>query len=198
MDPLAARAALGLDAGADPTATRAAFRRLLHDAHPDRNSSPDAADRTRELVEAFRSLGVSDPYPDTDLDCDPLRNGGSPGGSTADDEGSPEPGIVTLVAADTIGLDCPADEAFAVLLEVAHRIGDVTYLDRQNELLEALLRTTEGTTLSMVISLQGRASGITEAFVTLEPIDRVRGDLPDVGGVTALVAHHALHVLAGR
>ena len=50
-----------------------------------------------------------------------------------------------------------------------------------------LLRTRDGTTMSLVISLQGRATGHTEAFVTLEPLDLVRGPLPNVSDLTDLV-----------
>ena len=197
MDIAEARAALGLGVGASQADAQVAFRRLLQAAHPDRNAAENAADRTRTLVLAYRTIGRS--YSSVaELQSTPVVD-------TADDLAVDVSDIysgvdsdpVVLVDADTIGLACPSDEAFAVLVEVAHRIGDVTYLDRQSELLEALLRTVDGTTVSMVISLQGRATGITEAFVTLEPIDVVRGELPDVAAVTELVAHHARVLLTG-
>ena len=142
--------------------------------------------RTRAIVGAYRALRDAPP-------ADPIIEAAAEHETTAadDDDG------ITLVHADTIGIALPADEAFTVLLEVAHRIGDVTYLDR-NELLEALLRTEQGVTVSMVISLQGRASGVTEAFVTLEALDAARGALPLVADVTALLVSHARQVLAGR
>ena len=184
MDTAEARAILGLHGPADPDEARLAFRRLLREVHPDRNDASDAAARTRAIVGAYRTLRDTPPAgPDIEAAAEP------------DDE---EGGGITLVDTDTIGIALPPDEAFAVLLEVAYRIGDVTYLDRQNELLEALLRTEQGVTVSMVISLQGRASGITEAFVTLEALDAARGALPMVADVTALLVSHARHVLAGR
>ena len=99
-------------------------------------------------------------------------------------------GEVWLIGPDTIALAMPADDAYLRLLEVAHRIGDVTYVDRSCALMEALLRTKDGTTLSLVISLQGRALGHTEAFLTIEPVDLVRGPLPNVADLTQLVASH--------
>ena len=191
MEVSEARAILGLTADAGSDEARATFRRLLHEAHPDRNDSRDAADRTRAIVLAYRTLGVAD----TALPVVARDDNGGAGRSQSDT--APQADLVTLLDSDTIGLACPSDEAFAVLLEVAHRIGDVTYLDRDAELLEALLRTVDGTTISMVISLQGRATGVTEAFVTLEPIDRVRGPLPAVSEVAALVAEQARVVING-
>lgn len=191
MEVSEARSILGLSADAGSEEARATFRRLLHEAHPDRNDSRDAADRTRAIVLAYRTLSVADITLPVVVPDDSGRAAGP------HDRAAAEADPVTLLDADTIGLACPSDEAFAVLLEVAHRIGDVTYLDRDAELLEALLRTMDGTTISMVISLQGRATGVTEAFVTLEPIDRVRGPLPAVAEVAALVAHHARVVMKG-
>ena len=187
MDTAEARAILGLHGQADPEEARLAFRRLLREVHPDRNDASDAAARTRAIVGAYRALRDAPT-------ADPIIEAAAEHETTAadDDDG------ITLVDADTIGIALPADEAFTVLLEVAHRIGDVTYLDRQNELLEALLRTEQGVTVSMVISLQGRASGVTEAFVTLEALDAARGALPLVADVTALLVSHARQVLAGR
>ena len=191
MDVAEALAILGLNADAGSDEARSAFRRLLQDAHPDLNAGSDASDRTRMIVLAYRTLRVALLGSPVAVPDDSGRAAGSHGCA------SPEADPVTLLDADTIAFACPSTEAFAVLLEVGHRVGDVTYLDRDAELLEALLRTVDGTTISMVISLQGRATGVTEAFVTLEPIDRVRGPLPAVAEVAALVAHHARVVMKG-
>ena len=192
MDTAEARAILGLHGRADPEEARLAFRRLLREAHPDRNDASDAAARTREIVGAYRALRDGPPV-ESNLEA-------AAASDEVDDEVDDEVfgDAITLVDTDTIGIALPAEEAFAVLLEVAHRVGDVTYLDRQNELLEALLRTEQGVTVSMVISLQGRANGVTEAFVTLEAFDAARGALPMVADVTALLVSSARQVLAGR
>ena len=67
-------------------------------------------------------------------------------------------------------LHAPAAEAFAVLFEAAGRIGHVAYFDRQLGILETIVRFEGGPSCSLLITLQGRASG-TEAFCTLESIE---------------------------
>jgi hypothetical protein len=91
-----------------------------------------------------------------------------------------------VLEGDTIRLAMPPDEAFLRLLEAAHRIGDVTYVDRSCAIFEALVSVEGEGTCSLVVSLQGRAHG-TEAFCTLEAIEHVAS--PPVRHVTeALVA----------
>ncbi|HEX6513557.1 MAG TPA: DnaJ domain-containing protein [Chloroflexota bacterium] len=50
---------LGVAQAADEATIMAAYRRLVFEHHPDRNSSPDAAARTAEITSAYRVL--SDP-----------------------------------------------------------------------------------------------------------------------------------------
>jgi hypothetical protein len=50
---------LGLSPEADHAAITTAYRRLVFEHHPDRNSRPDAATRTAEITSAYRVL--SDP-----------------------------------------------------------------------------------------------------------------------------------------
>lgn len=47
---------LGVSTTADREQIRAAFRRLAREHHPDVSSAPDAGDRFREVVEAYRTL----------------------------------------------------------------------------------------------------------------------------------------------
>ena len=47
---------LGLSQSATPEQIRRAFRRLAHQWHPDKNSSPEAADTFRDLNEAYEVL----------------------------------------------------------------------------------------------------------------------------------------------
>ncbi|HET7654774.1 MAG TPA: J domain-containing protein [Acidimicrobiales bacterium] len=91
----------------------------------------------------------------------------------------PAPVVDATTDGDTITLDVPADEAFLVLLEAAHRVGDVTHVSPGDALLEALIAFDDGRTCSLVISLQGRANGTTDAFCTLQALDA--GATPPVG-----------------
>jgi hypothetical protein len=95
---------------------------------------------------------------------------------------------IRLVDRDTIALACTHEEAFARVVDVAYAIGSVTYLDREGEILECLLRTRLGDTMSLVFSFQGRAAWI-EVFLTTEVLDLARHELPTIDQLTELVAH---------
>lgn len=181
MDDTRARRLLGVQADAGPVELRQAYREQLFALHPDRHDI--GADAVRSVIDAYRFLSRSDAAPPlgSGVECVTASEVG-----TEESPAVPEDGI-WLIGPDTIALAMPTDDAYLRLLEVAHRIGDVTYVDRSCALMEVLLRTRDGTTMSLVISLQGRATGHTEAFVTLEPLDLVRGPLPNVADLTDLV-----------
>jgi hypothetical protein len=183
VDVAEARAALGL--GARPTwdEVRAAYRLRIQAAHPDRAGGDTlrAADLNvayATLVRARRTGDLHQPPPTpmatptvAHVDDRPVDRGEEP----------PE-----VLDGDTILLSLPPDEAFLRLLEAAHRIGDVTYVDRSCAIFEALVAVEGEGACSLVVTLQGRAHG-TEAFCTLEAIERVHS--PPVRHVTeALVA----------
>lgn len=74
------------------------------------------------------------------------------------------------VASDTIGVAAPPDEAFVVLHDAASRVGEISYVDRNLGIVEAIVRFEGGPSCSLLVTLQGRAWG-TEAFCTLESIE---------------------------
>jgi hypothetical protein len=175
-----ARQMLGVTASSSMAEIRTEYRTRLRQIHPDQNSSESAADETKELIAAFRMV--------TEFQ-------GQPSPAVASDDVVVEEllapvDFAALVDDDTIAIASTGIEAFAALVAVGHEIGDVTYLDRQNELLEILLRTATNDTLSLVATLQGRANGTTEAFLTLEPLDVGVTELPTIRGVALLVVHH--------
>lgn len=166
MDREEAAAWLGVDVDAPADVVRSAFRRLVVQHHPDRTGTDDTAG-VRRLTEAYRVLraGGATPAP-------------APAGVTG----------VTFASDDTITLAVPPDEAFDRLLDVAATVGAVTYVDPEAGLLEVLVTFDDGRRASVVVSLQGRAAtGATDAFVTLEPLD----DRPaaPVAIVVAALAH---------
>jgi hypothetical protein len=79
----------------------------------------------------------------------------------------------------------PADEAFVALLDAAHLVGEVTYVDARLGLLEAVLADGAGTPCQLLVTLQGRATG-TEAFCSLEPLGT--DPCPPVADVVAALA----------
>ena len=152
MDEREAWQVLGLSPAATFDEARAAYRRLVRTHHPD-VAGVHGAVRTARVIDAWRV--VRDRVP-RDVDV-----------ASVDVDG------------DTITLDVPADDAFLLLLEAAHRVGDVTHVGPGDGLLEALIAFDDGRTCSLVVSLQARGDGTTEAFCTLQALDA--GPNPPVG-----------------
>lgn len=185
MDVAAARAELGL--GSHPTwpEVRAAYRTRIQAAHPDRAGGD--TQRAAALNAAYATLVRARRSGDLHAAAPPSAPPAPPPGAhiagwAADaTEEPPE-----VLDGDTIRISLPPDEAFVRLLDAAHRIGDVTYVDRSCAIFEALVAVEGEGTCSLVVTLQGRAHG-TDAFCTLEAIERVAS--PPVRHVTeALVA----------
>ena len=218
---------LGLEPTTNLIDVRKRFRALLFASHPDHQvpSFDSGSDRrTRELIASFRvieaSLGPTDSAPNSSVINGPTTDlfGAemSDAFEVAEPAESGEPGQpirsaeqvipvdsadstvdVRILERDTLSLRGPADQVFAWLLEAGSTIGEITYLDRQNELFESLLKTVDGDAISLVCTLQGRADETTEAFFTMEPLGIARHPLPDLGDLVELIAHHLRVNLAG-
>ena len=159
---------VGGDASADEI--RTAFRVRLRDVHPDvAEGAVDANEATRTLLAAYRMCLET---------CAVVERDTAP--AMAGDERA------WLIDRNTVALACSHEEAFARLLDVGSILGAITYLDRQGEMIEVLLRTRLGDTVSLVISFQGRAEWI-EAFLTAEVLDVARHELPTIDQLTELV-----------
>ena len=102
------------------------------------------------------------------------------------------PPAFTRVDADTLRFRAPADETFRWLLEAAHEIGEITYLDRSGPLFEVLCTFLGEPATSLLVTLQGRADG-TDALCSAESIEARPG--PPTAAVVD-VYEHALHQLA--
>ena len=145
-----ARKVLGVGADATPEQVRAAYRRLVRRHHPDvAAGASEATARTARITEAYAVLQRADP-------ALPAARPATP----------PE-----VLDGDTLTLVGSPDDAFLLVLEALHRIGDVTHIDRDGGLLEALVHFDDGQICSLVVSFQGRATGVTEAFCTLQSLD---------------------------
>jgi hypothetical protein len=173
VDTREALAVLGLGSGAAMTDVRAAFRRLVLEHHPDIAGATETA-HTARLTEAYALLRrVADESDGDTITVAPPSPAPTPP-RAAPPEPAPTPYeravAAELAAGDTLLLHAPAAEAFAVLFEAAGRIGHVAYFDRQLGILETIVRFEGGPSCSLLITLQGRASG-TEAFCTLESIE---------------------------
>jgi hypothetical protein len=178
MEVAEARAVLGVGAADGWVEVRAAYRRAIRAAHPDTHgrAATAAAIRLNEAYAVLRRARQAGTL-------DPLR---PPAAPPPPPPPPPPPHVgVAVAGTDTILLAAPPDEAFALLLEAAHRVGNVSYVDRSCAIFEAVVRQ-DGETCSLVVTLQGRAHG-TEAVLTLEameraaslPTDRVLGRVVD-------------------
>lgn len=170
---------LGLTHATDELAVRGAFRARLRETHPDLNAAADATDRTVRLTTAYRvaleHLGRASATPP-----EPPRP------SAAATAPAPDAALeIRLVDAETIGIDAPAIEVVPMLIEAAHQLGDITYLDPGAGLLEVVVEFVGAPTSSVVLSLQGRATGVTEVFCTVEPLSG--GEAPSDEAVTNLL-----------
>lgn len=153
---------------------RAAYRAALRRTHPDVAGSTRTANvDTAALVDAYRILR-------DDLAAAP------PPVELA--------GTGVTVEGDTVAADLPAGDLFAMLVDVGDAIGELSYVDEQAGLLEIVAELAGYGHCSIVLSLQGRATGVTEAFCTVEPLGAGPAPPPEAvaellgGGLRALLA----------
>lgn len=177
MDLAEARVVLGVAAADEWPLVRAAYRRAIRATHPDTRGRDGTATAVR-VNEAYARLRRA-------------RDDGSlhaavaePAPTPAPPPPPPPPVGLAVEANDTLLLAAPPDEAFALLLEAAHRVGNVSYVDRSCAIFEAVVRQDDET-CSLVVTVQGRAHG-TEAFLTLEAMERA-ASLPTDRVVVRLV-----------
>lgn len=170
MTPAEAARILGVDPDARGEEVRAAYRRQIRAHHPDRAGTASSA-RAASITEAYRVLRSAPERPTTAATAPtggPRRPRPSPPPRTvARDPGAPP---VHRLDGDALLLLAPADEAFRWLLEAAHDVGEVTYLDRSMPIAEVLCQFEGEPATSLVLTLQGRGEG-TEVFCTVESIE---------------------------
>ncbi len=163
MDVTTAREVLGVEPDAAWPDVRAAYLRMIREHHPD--TAKDAAEagirtlRTSEITSAYSVLLANRPPP-------------GPAGPPAF---TPQRTDTTLEDAlegtRRVLLAAEIDDAFIALLEVAHMVGVVSYVDRQSVVLEAIVTVRPGEATSLLIFLEpGDEEGVTEAFIGVEPL----------------------------
>jgi hypothetical protein len=163
--------------GVAPTApwddVRRAYRAQIRTHHPDR-SGGRSSDRATAIIEAYRVLS-------TERSAAGARPGpadGSRTGAPTARRVPPRPHLDTAAGAppvvrtepDALLVRAPADEAFRWLVEAAHDVGEITYVDRSMPILEVLCRFEGEPATSLLLTLQGRAEG-TEVLCTVESIE---------------------------
>jgi hypothetical protein len=171
MDVEEARSVLGVTAADGWDAVRAAYRRKIRAAHPDTQGAGSTFAATR-LNQAYAALSRAKRAGRLHAPV-----GAPPGPAAPPPPPAPPPVGLAVVGGDTLLLAAPPDEAFALLLEAGHRVGEVSYVDRSCAIFEVVVRQ-DGETCSLLVTLQGRAHG-TEAFLTLEALERPASLPPD-------------------
>lgn len=185
MTPSDARALLGVSPQATHDEVRAAFRAQIGRHHPDVNPAPGTSARAMALIEAWEVLSVEPAVTDPPITDPPVTDPPVSGPLAAWATGS------SVMAA------APADEVMLWLIDAAHRVGDVTFLDMAAGLVEALVEFVDGPVVTLTLSLQGRVAAGTEVFISMEPWSRPpRPDLPDPDAVARLLAHHLCEAAA--
>lgn len=181
-DLATARAVLGVGPDADLDAVRRAFRRHVVRVHPDRSDVPDADRRTHELTLAYAVVRAALTAPATPEPADPDE----PVVAAATAPPAPPPPEVRVLDEDTVAVAAPADTTLHLLLEAAHDLGDIVYLDPESGLVEVVVEFVEAPRSSLLMTLQGRSNGTTEVMCTVEPLSG--GVSPPTAAVVRLLA----------
>lgn len=167
MDRATARAVLGVTESTPWPDVRAAYRRLLLEHHPDHASLATdeqrhaRTERTAQFTLAYRALREAPTAHDEVV---------------ADQPAPPEPATRASAGADADGgrrllLDATPEEAYFALVEASHAIGFVSYVDRQNGILEVIVAPKPSEVTSIVIEV---SEGPDHSVATLyaEPLGR--------------------------
>ncbi|CAN5577059.1 hypothetical protein BH10ACT1_BH10ACT1_38020 [soil metagenome] len=189
MNRVEAHRVLGIEPGAPWDEIRQAYLERIRAHHPDRAGS-SGTDESVRIIEAYSFLEARrSETPSRRVDRaaeataraqararshvaapEPVAPADRPRWSSRRMPPEGPPPRFARLDTDTIAFGAPADEAFRWLIEVAHDIGEITYLDRSVPILEVLCRFVGEPATSLVITLQGRQDG-TEAFCTAESIE---------------------------
>lgn len=188
---------LGLDevTALDARAVRAAYRSRIRRMHPDVSTHPDAADRTASLTQAYELLTAVL----ATRSITPAGTGAPERRATEPSHAPPpvpRPAVraheapatvpeVRLLADGSISVAAPAEETLMLILDTAHSLGEISYLDPSAGLVEVVVEFVEAPTSSVLFSFQGRGDGTTEVFCTVEPLSG--GMAPPADAVTRLV-----------
>lgn len=183
-----ARSVLGVSADDDWLVVRNAYRALIRTTHPD-VIGVAGTDRSVRLNAAYRTLALA--RREGRLHATEAAATTSPTGTG---RARPAPTTIWQLAddvrvqdGDTLVLSSTPAESFRRLVEAAHALGEISYIDRSSSIFEAVLHLQDGTTASFVVSLQWRAHDAScEAFCTLEALDRAES--LEVGGVLEQLA----------
>jgi hypothetical protein len=157
-----ARAVLGIDATASADETRDAYRRLLRAHHPD-VAGPASTHRAARLIEAYTLVKSAPPAA-----SDPPPTPPAPPPPPPPPPPSPPP--ASADRPDAILLPAATRAVFDQVREAADVLGDVSYVDAQNGILETIVQWEGWPACSLLVTLQQRGD-TTLAQCELESLD---------------------------
>jgi len=168
VTPAEAARILGVHPTASADEVRIAYRSQIRTHHPDK-AGATSSNRAAAIIEAYRIMTEAGPAKGATADPTPPSTGPVPPRREREDlaYGAPP---VSRIDVDTLALGAPADESFRWLLDAAHDVGEITYVDRSMPIMEVLCRFEGEPATSLLLTLQGRG-GHTEVFCTVESIE---------------------------
>lgn len=155
-----ARAVLGVTAASPPAEVREVYLRQVRANHPDTTDDPrGAGERTATIIAAYRLLRGRLP------DSDSAGAEGNADGATATS------GVgVEIISDEALWVDADGTLVGRLLLEAAHEVGEVSYVDRSSGLVQVTVRPAGGPTCWLTVSIHERPGG-TALVTTLESIE---------------------------
>ena len=173
---------LGIEPTGDVVAVRTAYLQRLHIVHPDHSSAPDANDSTFALTTAYQvvvaTIGEGAAAPPASTPIVPL----------VDARIVP----IAMVEGDTIAVALPGGETYALLVEAAHRLGEITHIEPSSGMLQVIVEFVEAPVSQLLMTLQGRATGVTEIFCSIESLEN--RPAPPIDAVTQLLLDQLVDV----
>lgn len=161
---------LGLEGRPDWDAVRAAYRSSVRESHPDVSAGDAATRRTAAINEAF----------------DVLRRLTVDGKSALPDRPPPAPERLE----PALVLRTRPGDVYVNLLEAAHEVGNVCYLDPEAGLIQVLLTEQGAAGAHLLIDVDQERRPPSVAF-TLESAD---DDVPPIADIVGRLAKHLRQV----
>jgi len=157
---------LGISPTDDVEVVRAAYLAQLHRLHPDHSAAPDANAVTADLTVAYQQVQSHL------LQADPATDRTQPAPRAAKVQPA-ELIPIALIADDTIAIALPANETYSLLVEAAHQLGEVVHIEPSSGMLQVVVEFVDAPVCQLLLTMQGRATGVTEVFCTVESLEPV-------------------------